>query len=107
MKTFKVKGEQAKALINYLFERSQEFSFMPLPFDMYEIKVKDASVEETVRCFLRGCQPPARCDNCEQTSSYYTPLQEVEALAERLDPGAIVPAGECPECETFCYLVDK
>ena len=26
-------------------------------------------------------------------------------LAERLEPGEEVPAGECPECECFAYIV--
>lgn len=47
------------------------------------------------------------CDNCDWTGGQATlglTLSEVHHLAERLDPGGEVPAGECPECGALAYL---
>ncbi len=47
-----------------------------------------------------------RCDNCDWTGDEEVmgrTLLEVHQLAERLNPGSIVPHGECPECGAFCY----
>lgn len=33
------------------------------------------------------------------------PLEQCRHLNDRLTPGDEVPAGECPECFAFCYLV--
>lgn len=38
-----------------------------------------------------------RCPNCEYFGPL-VPLAEIEHLAERIDPGEIVPEGECHEC---------
>jgi hypothetical protein len=46
----------------------------------------------------------ARCDDCGKVS----PLAELktpERLGERLDPGGMVPAGECPHCGALAYPV--
>jgi hypothetical protein len=48
----------------------------------------------------------AVCDNCQWEGSNFLPLGECPDLHERLDPGAEVPAGDCPECDCFCYLTD-
>lgn len=32
------------------------------------------------------------------------PLKGIPNLEERLDPGAVVPAGDCPHCGALCYL---
>jgi hypothetical protein len=48
------------------------------------------------------------CDNCQwegDEEQLGRTLVEVHHLGERLDPGSIVPAGECPECSCFAYLV--
>lgn len=47
----------------------------------------------------------ARCDNCERVHNIGD-LTEPERLHERLDPGGIVPAGECPACGALAYPVD-
>lgn len=47
------------------------------------------------------------CDNCEYATdegSHIIPLSDCEGLGERLDPGSVVPAGECPVCKSFMYL---
>lgn len=44
-----------------------------------------------------------QCDNCRSLWSLDR-LAPVDRLAERLDPGGVVPAGECPECGALAYL---
>jgi hypothetical protein len=46
------------------------------------------------------------CDNCGHTcdQSAVIPFDDWSALADRLDAGSTVPAGECPECGCFTYL---
>ena len=53
--------------------------------------------------------PNIECDNCsgKYRIDQIVALEEVEHLAERLDPGGIVPAGECPNCGAFCYYTDR
>jgi hypothetical protein len=59
------------------------------------------------------------CDNCEWTGDeeslgeededgelYGRTLHQIHHLADRLDPGGVVPAGECPECGALAYLDD-
>lgn len=48
------------------------------------------------------------CDNCGtifDNIGMLSPIPE-HGLLERLDPGAEVPAGECPGCGAFAYLAD-
>lgn len=44
------------------------------------------------------------CDNCGSTDAPALNLNEVAHLAIRIDPGGIVPAGQC-RCGSFTYLV--
>lgn len=46
------------------------------------------------------------CDDCGKCwhDNDIVPLEEVADLAFRLDPGSVVPSGECPECGALCYL---
>lgn len=44
------------------------------------------------------------CANCEW-SGMVGQTHVIKDLASRLEPGNIVPAGECPECGALCYLV--
>ena len=53
-----------------------------------------------------------RCDNCGHEFSDRE-LEElgkvfpgIPGLRERLDPGGIVPSGECPNCGALCYPTD-
>jgi hypothetical protein len=46
---------------------------------------------------------PVRCDNCSWTSTA-AQLKEINDLSERLSPGGVVPAGECPECGALAYV---
>lgn len=49
------------------------------------------------------------CANCGSVSreSEIVELADCEGLLQRLDPGSEVPAGECPDCGAFCYLVPE
>lgn len=49
-----------------------------------------------------------QCGNCPwegNEDDLAKPLFEIHHLAERLDPGSTVPAGECPECGSLAYPV--
>ena len=46
---------------------------------------------------------PVTCDNCGWEGPAGD-LEEVNDLELRLDPGYIVPAGDCPECHRFAYV---
>lgn len=47
---------------------------------------------------------PVCCDNCEWGGAE-DECVEAKDLHARLTPGAIVPAGECPECGALAYLI--
>jgi hypothetical protein len=44
----------------------------------------------------------AACDNGRHVHKL-DELRDVERLAERIDPGGMVPAGECPDCGALAY----
>lgn len=48
----------------------------------------------------------ARCDNCMWNGDVgeLNPIKDLEA---RLDPGGVVPAGECPECGCLAYETEE
>lgn len=47
------------------------------------------------------------CENCgwqgDDDDDGFTRLSMCHGLDERLTPGQEVPAGQCPECQCFCY----
>lgn len=43
------------------------------------------------------------CDNC-QFRGVGAELELITDIEERLDPGGIVPAGQCPVCGALAYL---
>ena len=48
------------------------------------------------------------CDNCNWTgdeADLRFDITDCPDLNDRLEPGSVVPAGECPECGSFAYLV--
>jgi predicted RNA-binding Zn-ribbon protein involved in translation (DUF1610 family) len=51
---------------------------------------------------------PIHCDNCDWEGDLdgddYTVLGHVEDLEVRINPGEIVPAGECPDCGALLQL---
>lgn len=47
-----------------------------------------------------------QCDNCgliidDDTEMQMNPIRDLE---QRIEPGGVVPAGECPECGALMYL---
>lgn len=53
--------------------------------------------------------PDHVCDDCGRrwAEDEIKSLVEVHHLGERLDPGSVVPSGECPRCGAFCYRIEK
>ena len=51
-----------------------------------------------------------RCDNCwalfRNTGSLASVFPEIPDLLSRIEPGGVVPAGECPDCGALVYRVD-
>ncbi|MFA5709355.1 hypothetical protein [Mycolicibacterium sp.] len=43
-----------------------------------------------------------RCDNCDFVGDEST-LDPIDDLAQRLDPGGVVPSGQCPRCAALAY----
>jgi hypothetical protein len=51
-----------------------------------------------------------RCGNCEKIfkdKEIEVVLADIEDFFSRVDPGGIVPYGECPECGSFVYPVKQ
>lgn len=42
------------------------------------------------------------CPNCESEWEL-DDLKEIQDIFERVSPGEIMPAGECPECGALCH----
>lgn len=54
-----------------------------------------------------GCNPgdPCTCEDC----GWRGPAEDLDWISDpsyRLDPGGVVPAGQCPECGALAYLDD-
>lgn len=50
---------------------------------------------------------PCKCDNCGETYPSAAALNPISDIDQRLDPGSIVPAGECPSCGALAYYDDE
>lgn len=51
-----------------------------------------------------------RCDNCRKAfaeEDLEHAFPNIPNLTERIEPGSIVPAGECPECGALVYDMDE
>ena len=46
------------------------------------------------------------CGNCKYLWSA-DKLEDIKNILERIEPGGIVPSGECPRCSMLCYPVKK
>ena len=46
---------------------------------------------------------PVSCDGCAWTG-VAEQLRPIDRLAERIHPGEVVPAGECPKCGALAHL---
>lgn len=50
--------------------------------------------------------PEVKCDNCGwegMENVVVAGFADIPHLIERLDPGGVVPFGECPNCDALCY----
>ena len=57
-------------------------------------------------CYLQvESDRPVRCDDCEWTGLGHM-LNQVSDIEERIDPGAEVPAGQCPKCGALAYVTE-
>ena len=73
----------------------------------FDVKCEDG---KTVRVDLRSDHEPhalLRCDNCwalfKGTGKLVRVFPDIPGLLERIEPGGIVPAGECPDCGALVY----
>jgi hypothetical protein len=72
-----------------------------------------AAVSEARALVVFANTPPAKrcaCGDCDWVgveSGLARPLKDCANLRTRLEPGHPVPVGECPECESFCYIGEK
>lgn len=48
--------------------------------------------------------PRCRCDNCGWTGRM-SQVEEMRDFWSRIDVGGVMPAGECPECGAFAYVM--
>ena len=59
----------------------------------------------------KGRSMKVECDNCgsifDPEFDKLIPLHEVKHPLQRIEPGGIVPAGECPECGAWVYPVKE
>lgn len=49
------------------------------------------------------------CDSCGWTGTEEQlgcVMADMDNIFERLDPGCVVPSGDCPECQACCYPLD-
>ena len=44
----------------------------------------------------------AQCDNCQAVTKIRD-LDRIKNIEQRLDPGGVVPDGQCPECGALAY----
>lgn len=47
-----------------------------------------------------------RCQNCNWAGPYSDAQPDIPDIAERIEPGEIVPACECPKCGALCHIAD-
>ena len=52
---------------------------------------------------MSATEPGAVCDNCRLYCAV-SELDLIDDLEQRLDPGGVVPAGQCPHCGALAYL---
>lgn len=49
----------------------------------------------------------AICQNCGTVwASGVKPIWECKDLAQRIEPGEVLPVGECPSCGAFCHYIE-
>ena len=93
---------EAAAVVALAIMRDQESA--ATVFDVTDEKGKTVSVD-----LRRDHEPVAnlRCDNCwalfKGTGKLARVFPDIPGLLSRLEPGGIVPAGECPDCGALVY----
>lgn len=45
----------------------------------------------------------SRCDGCGAVIPNGLLTLPIPRLEQRIDPGGVVPSGECPDCGSLCY----
>jgi len=53
-------------------------------------------------------EPRCRCENCDFTCLEHNiaiRFPEIEGLGQRVLPGELVPAGECPLCGALMHII--
>jgi hypothetical protein len=50
--------------------------------------------------------PRVSCDNCQWTGRERD-CSEIVNLTQRVAPGEVMPAGECPDCGALCHLLEN
>jgi hypothetical protein len=68
------------------------------------VKEGDSSSSKTFRL-----EDLSLCDNCSNVfvSEEENNLDSIPNLRDRLDPGGMVPSGECPLCGALAYPLEK
>jgi hypothetical protein len=77
--------------------------------ELWDGRLDAASCIPTVRAERIDEEEPGTkhvCDNCGRTFSKEQ-LARIERLEERIEAGAIVPSGQCPDCGALCYLQES
>jgi len=93
---------EAAAVVALAIMRDQESA--ATVFDVTDEKGKTVRVD-----LQRDHEPHAllRCDNCwalfKGTGKLARVFPDIPGLLERIEPGGIVPAGECPDCGALVY----
>lgn len=72
----------------------------------YQVHVWDGTSNDPVTIKLKKRPKEKKglslCDNCDKIFVTKN-LPAVKDLEQRVDPGSIMPSGECPECGCLCY----
>lgn len=57
------------------------------------------------QCYIQDTDDdaPCKCDNCDHECRG-DELDMISDIEQRLTPGGVVPAGQCPECGALAYL---
>ena len=53
-------------------------------------------------CLPSSADTKHTCDNCGIVWTA-DELERIEDIENRIDPGSVVPSGECPACGSLCY----
>jgi hypothetical protein len=78
--------------------------------DCNEISEKLNSADRCEACIAANAEEQdtlCRCDNCGYECSQDELILSIQDLLQRIEPGGIVPAGECPKCKSLSYPVKK